>query len=356
MKLLVVTVNYRTPEMTLDAVRALMPELASLPDARVAIVDNDSGDGSARKLAAGIEKEGWRGQVALHPAPRNGGFAYGNNYVIRRALTQPQPPDYVYLLNSDAFPDPGGVQELIRFLECNREVGIAGSAVHGTDGVPHHSAFRFPSLASEFERALGLGLMSRVLARWVVAQPIPTERVRIDWTVGASMMIRREVFDAIGLFDERFFLYYEETDFCRRARSAGWPTWFVPESRVAHIGSATTGVDREGSRLPGYWFESRKHYFEKNHGRLYLWVANVLWLCGHLSWQMRRRVQRLAERQPPHILRDFLHYNLGIVSTPARAVPATPHPHVGPQSEPADPVKGGATREGSETSLDGVPK
>jgi N-acetylglucosaminyl-diphospho-decaprenol L-rhamnosyltransferase len=326
MRLLVVTVNYRTPEMTLDAVRALMPELASLPDARVAIVDNDSGDGSLQKLAAGIEKEGWRPQVALHPAPRNGGFAYGNNYVIRRALTQPHPPDYVYLLNSDAFPEPGGVQQLIRFLEQNPDAGIAGSAVHGTDGAPHHSAFRFPSLASEFERAFGLGLMSRVLARWVVAQPIPTERTPVDWTVGASMMIRREVFDAIGLFDERFFLYYEETDFCRRARYAGWPTWFVPESRVAHIGSATTGVDREGSRLPGYWFESRKHYFAKNHGRLYLALANVLWLCGHLAWQVRRRIQRVADRQPPHILRDFLHHNLGIGSAPASVPAATASP------------------------------
>src|SRR5277367_5597369 len=91
---------------------------------------------------------------------------------------------------------------------------------------------------------------------------------RTDWVNGASMMVRREVFDSIGLMDEKFFLYYEETDFCLRALEAGWPTWTVPSSRVVHLeGQSTgaTGAIAKRKRVPKYWFDSRRRYFRKHH-------------------------------------------------------------------------------------------
>ena len=310
MKLSVVIVNYRTPEMTLDAIRALLLELERFPDAEVWLVDNASGDDSAEKLQAAIRSEGWSDRVHFSCTDRNGGFAYGNNHAIRQILAAPDPPAYVYLLNSDAFPDPGSVPALVDFLDRRRDVGIAGSYIHGPDGDFHITAFRFPTLGSELQGAARLGVLTRLLRRYVVPLPLPEETREVDWLAGASMLIRREVFDAIGLLDETFFLYYEETDFCRRAALAGWPTWYVRESSVTHIGSVSTGMKERSRRMPEFWFASRRYYFRKNHGRLYLVAANLLWVIGFASWRLRRRLQQKPDLDPPRLLGDFVRYNL----------------------------------------------
>ena len=310
MKLSVVIVNYRTPDMTLKALAALMSELERYPDAQVEVVDNDSGDDSVAKLEAGVREQGWTERVTVTHTERNGGFAYGNNHAIRRALARADPPDLFYLLNSDAFPDPGSLACLVDFLEDRADVGIAGSYIHGPDGDFHITAFRFPTVWSELEGSARLGLLTRLLRRSVVPLPLPERSREVDWLAGASMLIRREVIEEIGLLDETFFLYFEETDFCRRARLAGWPTWYVRDSSVTHIGSVSTGMKERSRRMPEFWFASRRHYFRKNHGVLYLAAANLLWLVGFGTWRLRRLVQGKPDPDPPRLLGDFIRYNL----------------------------------------------
>jgi GT2 family glycosyltransferase len=308
-KLLTVIVNYRTAEMTLRALDSLLPELAPYPTAKVVIVDNDSQDGSLGKLEAGVAARGCGARVSVVASDRNGGFAYGNNFAVRPALVSEDPPDYVYLLNSDAFPDQGAVKRLVDFLDAHPQAGIAGSFIHGPDGEYHQTAFRFPTLQSELEHTLGFGPVSRMLDRYVVALPKPSETLQVDWLAGASMMIRRQVFEAIGLFDETFFLYYEETDFCRRAQLAGWPTFYVVESSVAHIGSASTGMKDKRKRTPRYWFESRSHYFAKNHGAAYLLASNVAYVVGNSLRRVRWKIQQRPEIDAHGHLVDFIRYN-----------------------------------------------
>jgi N-acetylglucosaminyl-diphospho-decaprenol L-rhamnosyltransferase len=310
MKLLAVIVNYKTARMTADAIAALVPELRAIPASRAIVVDNDSGDGSYEELLATVHARGWSELVEVVRSDRNGGFGYGNNYGIRPALASEDPPDYVYILNSDAFPEPGSVRRLIAFLEAHPGAGIAGSYIHGPDGTPHETAFRFPTWISEFEAPLGIGWFSDRLRRWVVAMPVPKQGQQVDWLAGASMMIRRPVLDAIGLFDEAFFLYFEETDLCRRARLAGWPTFYVPESSVAHIGSASTGMKDLKKRTPTYYFDSRSHYFRKNHGAPYLWLANVAWVMGFCIGHVRRRLMNRPDRvHRSRVFLDFLSYH-----------------------------------------------
>ena len=126
-------------------------------------------------------------------------------------------PDFYYLLNSDAFPEPKAIQHLQDFLVANPGAGLVGSFVRGVDGTPHATAFRFPSIAGEFESAARTGVISRLLRRFIIALPMPKTERQVDWTAGASLMIRRQVIEDIGGFDESFFLYFEETDLCRRA-------------------------------------------------------------------------------------------------------------------------------------------
>jgi N-acetylglucosaminyl-diphospho-decaprenol L-rhamnosyltransferase len=314
MKLLAIIVNYRTPKMTLDAVRTLLAALEDVEGAEVAVVDNDSQDGSFEILSRGVAALTRPGgtPVKVIASGRNGGFAYGVNVGVRYGFKSKAPPDFFYLLNSDAFPDPSAVRELLALFDREPRAGIAGSYVYGSDGRPHQTAFRFPSPISEFERALQLGLASRVLTRWRVPLPLPDEDCPVDWVAGASMMIRREVFEDAGLFDERFFLYFEETDFCRRAKSRGWSTFYVRGSAVAHLGGASTGIknDRTRRRMPAYWFDSRRHYFRKNHGDAYLAVSDVLFALGFSLWRMRRKIQNKPDEDPPSLLADFVRHSL----------------------------------------------
>jgi GT2 family glycosyltransferase len=202
------------------------------------------------------------------------------------------------------------VRGLVDFLEREPRAGIVGSYVHGVDGLPHQTAFRFPTHISELEQALRLGIASKVLQRWRVPLPMPEKDTEVDWVAGASMMIRRRVFDDVGFFDERFFLYFEETDFCRRARERGWLTYYVKDSRVAHNGSVSTGMKNTARRMPKYWFDSRQHYFRKNHGSAYLTLSDLLFAVGFSLWRVRRRLQNKPDQDPPDMLADFLRHSV----------------------------------------------
>lgn len=307
MKLHTVLLNYKTPDMTAKALDHLIEALAPVESWHVWVVDNDSQDDSQEKLQAKVDSLD-DGRVTFVQSGHNGGFGYGNNVGIRRAMAAAEPPDYVYLLNSDAFVEPDAVKILVDFLDERPDVGIAGSYIFGVDGVPHETAFRFPTVASELETTLRLGVVSKLLGDYIVALPIPTVATEVDWLAGCSMMIRREVIERVGMFDETFFLYYEETDLCGRAGREGFSTWYVPASRVAHIGSASTGMKETDKRTPNFWFDSRRHYFRKNHGQRYLLAADLAHVAGSVAWRARRVVQRKAKQDRPKALRDFVRH------------------------------------------------
>ena len=118
-------------------------------------------------------------------------------------------------------------------------------------------------------------------------------------------MIRCEVLEQIGLFDEDFFLYFEETDLCRRAAEAGWKTAYVRDSEVTHIGSVSTGM-KAWDRVPRYWFDSRRHYFRKSHGRIYAGIATLAHIAGAMVYRLRALVADKPRVDPPKFLRDLI--------------------------------------------------
>ena len=124
-----------------------------------------------------------------------------------------------------------------------------------------------------------------------------------------------EVLEKIGLFDETFFLYFEETDLCRRAALAGWPTDYVVESRVAHIGSVSTGM-KTWARIPGFWLDSRLHYYVKNHGPAYAFAATLATLAGGALWRARLLIQRKDRGDPPLYLRDMARHHTRALFAP----------------------------------------
>lgn len=315
--LLTVLLNWRSAEMTLRAAESALLALDGIAGALV-IVDNDSGDGSFESLAAEVQRRGWdKGaqKVRVLQSGHNGGFGAGNNFGIRAGMPDGSRPEFVYILNSDAFPDRAAIGALLTHLQAHPATGFAGSFIYGDDGAPHRTAFRFPSIASEFESQIRFGPVSRMLNRWIVAQPIPQATCRVDWLAGASLMMRMAVLDQIGLFDEQFFLYFEETDLCRRAALADWPTDYVVQSRVMHIGSASTGM-REWSRIPSFWLDSRLHYFVKNHGVVYAGAATLALLAGGALWRARLLIQRKDRGDPPRYLTDLTRHALRAAVSP----------------------------------------
>lgn len=311
-RLATIIVNYRTPDLVVDCLRSLAPEVATADP--IIVVDSDSGDDSVSRLQDAIKKNQWANRVHLLRLLRNGGYSAGNNAGIRWAQDHGPRVDYFLLLNPDTIVRPGAIAALIEFLETHPQVGIAGSRLEDPDAAPQRSAFRFPSLLSELEGGLRLGFITRWLHRFVVAPPVRDEPHSTDWVAGASMMIRREVINQIGLMDEGYFLYFEEVDYCKMARRAGWSCWYVPASRIVHLVGQSTGVTDPKvapKRVPQYWFASRRRYFVKNHGRLYAALASVVWVTGYALWRVRRWLQRKPDRDPPCYLRDFLKYTFG---------------------------------------------
>ncbi len=309
--LLVVIVNYRTGDLVIDCLKSLAEEIAAIPGARVEVVDNASGDNSVARLAQAIGENGWS-WVTLRALSANGGFAFGNNAAIGPALTGDRPPRYVLLLNPDTYIRPGALRALLSFMEVHPDVGIAGSRIENPDGSPRRTAFQFHTILGEFSSAAKIGFIQRLLARWTIAPPVRDEPHPIDWVSGAAMLVRAEVFHAIGLLDDRYFMYYEEMDFCRRATLAGWACWYVPQSRVVHLvgqASGVTGTKRPRRRTPRYWFESRRHYYLKMHGRMYKFLADIAWTLGFACWRVRRWLLRQPDDQPPYMLRDFIAFN-----------------------------------------------
>lgn len=315
----IIIVNYRTATLTIGCLRSLAALVQTDTDARVVVVDNGSNDDSARQIDAAIQAEGWRDWCTLLELSTNGGFAAGNNAALSEALTETPVPEFFWLLNSDTRVRPGALDALLRFMQAHPTAGIAGSRLEHADGAVQRSAFRFPSILGELESGLRWGVFSRLLARWAPAPPAPFSETRADWVAGASMFVRRQVFETCGLLDQEFFMYFDDVDFCRRARRAGWECWYVPPSRVVHLVGQSSGVTDEGDapvRRPGYWFAARRRYFLKQHGRAYTALADAAWLLGFGVWRVRRWLQHKPDRDPPRLWRDFLRYSIWFPRSP----------------------------------------
>jgi N-acetylglucosaminyl-diphospho-decaprenol L-rhamnosyltransferase len=305
-------VAWKGADLTIACLRSIEPELQSVPGTRVIVVDNASPDGAADRVEQAIAENGWAAWATLIRAPHNGGFAAGNNIAIRAMLADERRAEFVLLLNPDTLVRPGAFRILLDFLAARPTAGIAGGRSEDLDATPQMCCFRFPNAVNEVLGYLGIGVLDRLLQRHLTRLGIPEEPRAVDWVSGAFMLVRKAVIDDIGLMDESYFLYFEETDFTRRARLAGWGCWHVPQSRIVHLVGQSSGVtvrDQAPRRVPGYWFESRRRYFVLNHGRLYAAMADLLVILAYPVGQFLRWLRRKPDRNAPHFFGDFIRHS-----------------------------------------------
>ena len=204
--------------------------LASLarhePSVPVVVIDHAADLAEASRLSAAFP------HVLYRASHENRGFGGGVN-----AAARAMGPGPLLILNPDCELTMPLVAPLLSILERNPSAGVVGGLVRESDGSLQASARRFPDMTT------GLAGRTSWLSRIAPGNPLtrrnlttePTSGLRqVDWVSGALMLIRRETFDAIGGFDERFFLYWEDADFCKRAADAGWTTWYAPVAEVVH--------------------------------------------------------------------------------------------------------------------------
>ncbi|MEO0530274.1 MAG: glycosyltransferase family 2 protein [Planctomycetota bacterium] len=315
MNLLIVLVNYNGSDLTIDCLESLSPELAALPDARVVVCDNGSEASEAPKLSRAIDRLDLADRVTLRVLRCNQGFTGGNNAVIREALSGDASLEAVVLLNNDTLVHPGAIAELLRFLEEHPDAGVCGSRLEYPDGETQRAARRTITAASEFEAYARIGVVSKLLSPWLVAPPEPRgeQPVTCGWIPGAALMIRREVLDRVGLLDEGLYTYFVDVEFCLRARRAGWPTWYVPTSRIVHLVGKTTGITEKVTRpkrRPAYWFEARRRYFLTSFGSFYAAFADLAALSGLVLHKLWITARRRPDPDPPRLLWDLARHSV----------------------------------------------
>jgi GT2 family glycosyltransferase/glycosyltransferase involved in cell wall biosynthesis len=281
-----VIISYNTREMTLRCLRTLEEELVGI-EAEVIVVDNASKDGSVEAIRAEFPA------ICVIASPTNDGFGAANNQAMRKARGQ-----HFLLLNSDAFPRPGAIGKLIEYLDAHPEAGAVGPRLLNEDGSLQRSCYRFPTPLQCWAENLWISSLFPQhpwfgdYRRWAH----DSER-DVEWIVGACLLVRRKVVDQVGGFDERFFMYAEETDWQRRMRDAGWRIAFTPAAEVVHLGGASGAAEK--ARVNRNFFDSLDRYERKHHGLAGLVLLRgamvigcglraALWSCTWLFQPQRR--------------------------------------------------------------------
>lgn len=225
MKLSIVILNYQNRELLKQCLLGIQATRLTMPH-EIIVVDNNSGDATPAMVSARFP------DVRIISSPVNGGCAFGNNLGLLAARGE-----FVLVLNPDIAVFPGAIEELIRFLEAHPDAALVAPRLSNPDGSTQMSCFRFPDWLVPMLRRTPLGrlaaakrhLRSYLMLDW------PHDQTRaVDWVLGACMLVRNSAVNAVGLMDERFFMYFEDVDWCRRFWQAGYSVFYHPTARMIH--------------------------------------------------------------------------------------------------------------------------
>ncbi|RMG87674.1 MAG: glycosyltransferase family 2 protein [Chloroflexi bacterium] len=264
--LAVVIVTWNVRELVLNALKTLYDDLEQSGLSHIVyVVDSASSDDTPQAIADTFP------QVKLYASEKNLGFAGGNNLALRemgfgKDVPEDQLPRAVYLLNPDTLTHPGATRTLYDTLFMANDIGNVGAQLFYEDGSFQHGAFEFPGLRQlwvEFFPTSGRLIEGRFNGRYprrLYDLGVPFE---VDFTLGATMMLRREVIQQTGMFDESFFMYCEEIDWQWRMRKAGWRIFCVPQAHITHLAGKSTSQVRPQSII-NLW-TSRLYLFEKHY-------------------------------------------------------------------------------------------
>ena len=288
-------INYRTADLTVQCIESVLADQGDL-DVHVVVVDNLSQDGSAEQLADWLAAAPEGLPVTLIQSETNSGFSGGNNQGIGGAEGA-----FYLILNSDAVLQPGFLNTMLETARAHPEDGFFAPRIRYDDGGTQDSCFRFPGPLSELERSARTGIVTRLLKHRMVSLGPDPDPAEIDWASFACILLRGDMISAIGPMDEGYFLYFEDIEYCLRARRAGWRIRYVPQAEAIHFRGGSGPVkalNAQRAELPRYYYSSRTRYFYQAHGFAGLIATNLLWYLGRMIKHSTRLLGRSAGRMP----------------------------------------------------------
>ena len=256
----IIIINWNTRDLLHQCIASIPAGMSDQVSYEVFVVDNGSKDGSQQMI-----KDEYP-QVILIQNPCNRGFAAANNQAMQRAQGR-----YCLLLNSDTIMIESCIDKVINYLDANPNVGMAGPRLLNEDGSIQNSVGSIPNVLTETtQRSLMRLLFPK---RYYGRRFQPTEPVFVESLVGASLYVRTKLIKELGMLDEDYFFFLEETDWCLRALKADWKIVFLPDAKIYHLqGKSATPVQAE-ARIE-YW-RSRYLFFKKHYPRWHGWILKV---------------------------------------------------------------------------------
>ncbi len=225
MDLSIVILNYKTKNLVKQCIKGI--QMQDLPlDYEIIVVDNASGDEVGEMLAEEFS------EVKFIQSEENKGYAAGNNLGIKQAQGK-----YILILNPDVAVLENSIEALLKFIKENPQVAVAGPKLINPDKTVQYSCYRFPKFMTPIYRRTPLGKLSFVrksLDDYLMKDWDHGQNKEVDWLLGACWLVKKEAIDKVGLMDERFFLYFEDIDWCRRFWQAGYQVYYMPEAQMVH--------------------------------------------------------------------------------------------------------------------------
>lgn len=273
MDISIVIVNYNTSRLLLECIKSIKKETKSKYE--IIVVDNASSDQSCKKIR--VEHP----DVILIENKNNNGFARANNQGFERACGR-----YFMILNPDTVILNGAIDKLVEFMDQNRSVGICGPKNISADGSVQIDNNKFPSFWKSFSSYFNLEKKIRKLEIFRIKNK--KQECLFDWwdverVVGCAMVIRSQLYKKLNGFDEKYFMYFEETDFCYRAKKNGVNIAIIASAEIIHYGGESSKTRKDelmfDQTLYKYYFRSQYIFYEKNYGMLSMIIIRILDLC-----------------------------------------------------------------------------
>ena len=319
----VIIVSFNTCDLLRECLQTLAMEAGRVSYETI-VIDNASQDRSANMVEHEFP------EVQLIRSAANLGFAAANNLGFAQARGH-----YVVLLNSDAFLKPQTLEKALAYMQTDPTIGVGGARLVGKDGAWQPSARMFPSLLNHFLTLSGLAAkypQSRFFGRVDHTWADHDQSAIIDWVPGAFSIMPRCVLEEVGYFDERFFLYCEETDLCYRIKSAGYNIWYWPDVVVVHLGGESSKslkhltMSATGKALLLWQMRSILLFYHKHYGALSAWLwmqMENLWhglriFKNGLSRQAKKQQKQAYSKMVRKLLRQAWHDTQGGRISPPR--------------------------------------
>jgi len=261
MKLSIIIINWNTKELIKKCLNSVL-KYTSFTDYQLIVIDNNSSDGSQKFLSDFCLQNKLNLKIILNN--QNKGFAQAVNQGLKIAQGE-----YILLLNPDTEIKEKTLSEVIDFISLDKSIGILGGKILNPNGSHQPSVRSFPTLSSQIFILLKLHhfFRNKAVKKYLVIDFDYSKTQEVDQVMGAFFLIRRKVIEQIGYFDDKFFLWFEEVDFCKRAKDTGWKILYCHKIEIIHCGGASFS-QKSSFRNQCQFNKSLLYYFKKHHGLL----------------------------------------------------------------------------------------